>query len=72
MTSLKKTAERSIPDQGQQGFYQFYSFGLLIITFFILSSCSSTRDVVQQKHWSEDWDQIQHAQMIDGQASRIR
>lgn len=43
---------------------------VIIITFFLLQSCSSTRGPLP-KH-QESWDHYQHSQMIDGQASRVR
>ena len=38
----------------------------------VLSACASKRDIASTNQDRETVEQTQHAQMIDGQASRIR
>lgn len=44
---------------------------LLVITALIVTACASKREVASTKDGT-NYGQTQHAQMIDGQASRIR
>ena len=45
---------------------------LLTILGLILGACASKRDIASTQENRETQEQVQHAQMVDGQASRIR
>lgn len=45
---------------------------LMILLTLVVTACSSRRDVASTQDPQHEQDQAQHAQMIDGQASRIR
>lgn len=45
---------------------------LLTILGLILGACASKRDIASTQDKREIQEQVQHAQMIDGQASRVR
>jgi hypothetical protein len=44
-------------------------FALVVL---IVSACASKRDIASTPDTQEERDRAQHAQMIDGQASRLR
>lgn len=45
---------------------------LLVLTALIVTACASKRDVASTNTENSNYEQTQHAQMIDGAASRIR
>jgi uncharacterized protein YcfL len=45
---------------------------LITLIALILSACASRRDVASTPAKEQSADSFQHAQMIDGQASRLR
>ena len=45
---------------------------LIALTALIISACASKRDIASTQENERNYDRSQHAQMIDGAASRIR
>ena len=45
---------------------------LLVLTALIVTACASKREVASTTEERTNYEQTQHAQMIDGAASRIR
>lgn len=45
---------------------------LMIVMALTVMACASKRDVASVEETYQEQDRAQHAQMIDGQASRIR
>jgi outer membrane biogenesis lipoprotein LolB len=46
-------------------------FTLTLVVLFV-TACASKRDIASSREGQEERDQAQHAQMIEGQASRLR
>jgi hypothetical protein len=57
---------------GQQGGWAMKIHLWSIILGLFLSACASKRDVASTENQQQNDDKAQHAQMIDGQASRVR
>lgn len=61
-----------VGDFGQQGGWAMKTHVWKIILALFLTACASKRDVASTENQQEAQDRTQHAQMIDGQASRVR
>jgi PBP1b-binding outer membrane lipoprotein LpoB len=44
---------------------------MIVFVALVVSACASNRDIASTSYDKENYDRVQHAQMIDGAASRI-